>query len=118
MMKNLFNKNILKQQQETTAQINALMAVSAQALACGPDCQKMKKTQELEQIYINAQTNMASAPSQLESARKNYYTITKGESAYNAMLEEDLKKKADIIGKEISKNFLEEVKKTITLIHL
>jgi len=115
MMKNLFNKNILKQQQETTAQINALMAVSAKALACGPDCQKMKKTQELEQIYINAQTNMATAPSQLESARKNYYTITKGEPAYDAMLEEDLKKKADIIGKEISKNFLEEVKKTITL---
>jgi hypothetical protein len=114
-MSDLLSQNILKTQQETTAQINALLANSAQALACGPDCQKIKTTQELEQIYLDSQTNMLTAPIQLEEARKNYYTFSKGESAYNTMLEDDLKKKADIIGQEITKNFLEEVKKAITL---
>ena len=114
-MNNLFNKNILKKQQETTAQINALLAKSAEALACGPDCQKIKTKQELEEKYLNSQTNMITAPIQLEEARKKYYTFSKGEAAYNTMLEEDLTKKADMIGKEITKNFLEEVKKAITL---
>jgi hypothetical protein len=114
-MNSSFNENILKQQQETTAQINALLAKSAEALACGPDCQKIKTKQELEQKYLNSQTNMITAPIQMEEARKNYYVFSKGEAAYNTILEDDLKKKADIIGKEITANFLEEVKKAITL---
>jgi hypothetical protein len=107
--------NILKQQRETSAQINTLLAKSTQALMCGPDCQKLRTTQKLEQTYLDSQTNMLTAPIQLEEAKKNYYTFSKGESAYNTMLEDELKKKADIIGEEIKKNFLEEVKKATTL---
>ena len=114
-MNDLLNKNILKKQQETTAQINALLAKSAEALSCGPVCQKIKKTQELEQKYLDSQTNMQTAPIQLEEARKNYYVYSKGDSAYNTMLEDDLKKKADAIGNEIHSRFYEEVKKAKTL---
>ena len=114
-MSSLLNENILKKQQETTAQINALLAKSTEALTCGPDCQKMKTTQELEQKYLDSQTNMQTAPIQLEDARKNYYVYTKGDSAYNQMLEDDLTKKADRIGDVISSRFNEEVKKATIL---
>ena len=108
-------QNILQKQQETTAQINALLAKSADALTCGPDCQKMKTTQELEQQYLDAQTNMQTAPIQLEESRKNYYVYTKGDSVYNTMLEDDLTKKANAIGDEISRRFYDEVKNAQTV---
>ena len=114
-MSDLLNKNILQKQQETTAQINALLAKSAEALSCGPDCQKLKTTQELEQKYLDSQTNMQTAPIQLEEARKNYYVYSKGDSAYNTMLEDDLTKKADAIGDEITSRFYLEVKKANVL---
>ena len=114
-MSSILNENILKKQQETTAQINALLAKSTAALTCGPDCQKMKMTGELEQKYLDSQTNMQTAPIQLEEARKNYYVYTKGDSAYNQMLEDDLTKKADRIGNIISSRFYEEVKKAKVL---
>ena len=103
--------NLLKQQQETTNQINALLEKSAQAIMCGPTCQKMKKTQELEQAYLNAQTNMQTAPIQVEQTRKTYYEFTEGSGAYNTMLEQDLQKKADEIGKVITNSFKEEVQR-------
>jgi hypothetical protein len=114
-MANLFNENIVKQQQETTAQINALLAKSMSSLTCGPDCQKIKTAQELEEKYLKSQTNMLTAPIELEESKKNYYIFSKGESAYNIMLEKDLTKKADMICTEIKNQFLEEVNKATTL---
>ena len=115
MNNTLLNETVIKKQQETTAKLNALLAQSTDALTCGPDCQKFRTSEELEQNYLNSQTNMLTAPIELEDARKKYYTFTKGESAYNTMLEDDLKKKADIIGKEITAKFVEEVKKATVL---
>lgn len=115
MNNTLLNETVLKKQQETTAKLNALLAQSADALTCGPTCQKIRTSEELEQNYLNSQTNMLTAPIELENARKQYYTFTKGDGAYNTMLEDDLKKKADMIGKEISAKFLEEVKKANVL---
>ena len=39
---------LLQQQQKTTDQLNSLLEKSAEAIMCGPTCQKMKKTQEAE----------------------------------------------------------------------
>jgi hypothetical protein len=108
-------EKILKQQQKTTAQLNALLEKSAEAIMCGPTCQKMKQTQELEQKYLNAQTNMQTAPIKLEDARKAYYTFKSGVGAYNTMLETDLKKKADEIAKQLSEKFTEHVDLANTL---
>ena len=102
---------LLQQQQKTTNQLNSLLEKSAEAIMCGPTCQKMKTTQELEQKYLNAQTNMQTAPIQLEQSRKSYYEFKEGSGAYNTMLEEDLQKKADEIGKLITEKFNEEVQR-------
>lgn len=96
-MNNSVQQNILKKQQETTAKINSLLETSSQLLACGPTCQKQKVSDELKQKYMNAQTNILTAPEQLNNAKRNYYVYTEGESSYNNMLQQDLTKTASTI---------------------
>lgn len=109
------NAQILQKQQETTNQLNALIEQSAEAISCGPDCQKLKSDQDLEQKYLDAQTNMQTAPIQLQEARKNFYVFTEGEGAYNSLIEEELKLKATKIGELIKEKFLEEITSATTL---
>ena len=114
-LSSLQTQKILKKQQETTNQLNALIEQSAQALMCGPDCQKIQNTQELQQKYLDAQTNMQTAPIHLEEAKKNYYVFAEGQSAYNNLLEKELKTKAKKISQVISEKFLEETQRAKTL---
>ena len=109
MEKSFSNAQILKKQQETTNQLNALIEQSSQAIMCGPECQQKKNTQDLQQKYIDAQTNMKTAPIQLEEAKKNYYLFSEGQNAYNNLLEKELKIKAEKISKLILEKFLEEI---------
>jgi hypothetical protein len=86
MSLNQFQLNSLAtQQQQTTDQINALISQSTDALTCGPNCQKTRKSESLKQDYLNAQENVETAPYQLETAEKNYYTYTEGTAGYNAI---------------------------------
>lgn len=110
MEKSLSNAQILKKQQETTNQLNALIEQSSQAIMCGPECQKQKNTEDLKQKYLDAQTNMLTAPIQLEEAKKNYYLFSGGQNAYNNVQENELKSKAEKISKLIAEKFLEEIK--------
>lgn len=109
------NAQILQKQQETTNQLNALIEQSAEAISCGPDCQKLKSDQDLEQKYLDAQTNMQTAPIQLQEARKNFYVFTEGEGAYNSLMESELKLKATKISELIKAKFLEEITSATTL---
>jgi hypothetical protein len=100
---------LLKKQQKSTEKLNSLLEQSLTALSCGPTCQKQKTSEELKQKYLNAQTNLQTAPIQLETTKKNYYVFTEGEPRYNDMLEEELKHKAAIMGKMLAANFHEEI---------
>jgi len=115
MTSGISNSQILQKQQETTNQLNALIEKSAQAISCGPDCQKIKSTQDLEQKYLDAQTNMKTAPIQLQEAKKNYYVFSEGQGAYNTLMETELTNKADKIGELIKEKFLEEIQRATTL---
>lgn len=64
---------------------------------------------QLEQNYLDAQTNVISAPQQLVSAEKNYITYTTGESGYNEFLDKQLEEKADTIAKSYQANFDSDV---------
>ena len=46
---------------------------------------------------------------QLENSKKNYYVFAEGRPFYDEMLEKELKKKADIMGKMIADNFRDEI---------
>ena len=97
------------------AKINLLLEQSYEALLCGPSCQKEKTKKELEQKYLQAQTNLQSAPYALETAKKNYYLFAEGEGAYNSKLESELKLKAEKVANIISEKFVEEFETAKTL---
>ena len=105
----LNQKNLLKKQQISQEKINQLLELSSQELICGPDCQKKKVSTELKQKYLDAQTNLQTAPINLENTKKNFYVYTEGISFYDNMLEKELKQKADTISTLVTENFNSEV---------
>lgn len=76
---------------------NDLMNHANQLLTCGPSCMEEQKSKQLEQNYLDAETNMENAPQQLFIAKKDYITHTQGDSGYNQYIDGQLQKKADEI---------------------
>lgn len=109
------NQALLDQQRQTTDKINALLDQANQLLSCGPTCQKLKKAEELKQKYLDAQTNMETAPQQYETSRRQYYTFIEGETGYTNMLEEELKNQADQLGNSLTNTFNEGVQHAKTM---
>lgn len=107
--------SLLKNQKISQDKINELLNQSSEALLCGPTCQKIKVTDELRQKYIDAQTNVMTAPIELERTKKNYYVFTEGKSAYDNMLEEELIKKSETISQLLGDNFNNEVSSAKTM---
>ena len=108
-------QELLSNQQSSQDKITALLEQSAQSLICGPDCQKQKITEELKQKYLNSQTNLQTAPINLETTKKNYYIFSEGRPFYENMLEEELKQKADKISELITESFNDEVSDALTM---
>jgi len=109
--------NMLKKQQETTNQINQLLQQTSQSLLCGPgtECEKTRNSEDLQQKYLDSQTNLQTAPYQEKQAEKNYYTYTQGDSAYNDMIRARLVKEAENKTNDILINFNQNVKKATQL---
>lgn len=107
--------NLLKEQQISQQTINELLDQASQATICGPTCQKLKVSQELKQKYLDAETNMQTAPIQLEQSRKNYYVFTEGQPEYDNMNQLELETKAITIAESIKKNFKDEVTNANTM---
>ena len=103
------SEKLLKKQQASTEKLTALLEQSLNTLSCGPACQKIKISEELNQKYLKAQTNMQTAPVQLETTKKNYYVFTEGQPYYDDMLEKELREKAKILTKLLADNFKEEI---------
>lgn len=89
--------DITEQLNKTLAQINTYVENSAEELKCGPDCQALEATQTLKQKYEDAKTNVASAPGELQTAEKNYYTYIMGTSGYNDYITSKLTDQANNI---------------------
>lgn len=109
------NKSLLQKQQITQQTINELLEKSSQALTCGPTCQRLKVSQELKQKYLDAQTNMQTAPIKLEETEKNYYVFTQGEPYYDNMKEEELKQTANSIATSLTEHFNTEISNANTM---
>lgn len=105
----LNQKKLLQKQQISQDKINQLLELSSQELICGPDCQQKKISTELKQKYLDAQTNLQTAPINLENTKKNFYVYSEGLPFYDNMREEELQQKADTISTLISENFNSEV---------
>jgi len=80
-------------------------------LACDSNCQEEKKKNELKQKYLEAKTNLLTAPNQVETSYKNYLTYSKGDSAYNEYRENELQQKAETVILTFKSNFKDEIEK-------
>jgi hypothetical protein len=108
--------SLLKNQQLNQETINNLIEKASEMTSiCGPSCQKTKVSQELEQKYLDAQTNMQTAPENLERARKNYYIFSKGRTEYDNINEKELQIKATQISETIEQNFNDGVTNANTI---
>jgi len=109
MTQNDKKQTLLQSQQLSQDKINELLEQSSEAIMCGPTCQKIKVTEDLKQKYLDAETNVQTAPIKLEQSKKNYYIFTEGRPYYDNMREEELKKKAEKISEIIEENFNNEI---------
>jgi len=115
MNQNGDKQTLLQRQQISQDKINELLEKSSQSIMCGPTCQKLKVSEELKQRYLDAETNIQTAPIKLEQSKKNYYIYTEGRPYYDNMKEEELKKKADTISQTLAENFNNEVSSAYTM---
>ena len=92
---------------KTINQLNDLIAQSSESILCPPgsDCDKKKSTQDLYKKYLDAQSNVRTAPNQLQLAEKNYYTYSLGEPGYNKYEDTELGNQADKIINEKKTEF-------------
>jgi len=90
---------------------NELISKSSDAIMCDSECKKQSQVDKLKQNYLKSQANLSSASNQVEVAQKNYVTFTKGESAYNDLLDNQLQEKVEIIADKFTENFEADVEK-------
>ena len=83
---------------------------------CDTDCMNQATLTELKQNYETAQTTLANAPSQLETAKKNYYTFVDGTSGYNKTQQSELTVKAETIATTLQNNFNKSYNDIVTLL--
>lgn len=87
---------------------NDLINQASDSIMCNSECRKERESKKLEQAYLNAQTNLASASSRVEVAQKEYVTFTNGDSAYNDLLDDKLHERAQVIVDKFTENFDED----------
>ena len=80
-------------------------------LSCDSNCQEKKKKNELKNKYLEAKTNLLTAPVQVETSYKNYLTYTKGDTAYNEYHENELQQKAETVITTFKTNFSDGIEK-------
>ncbi len=111
-MYNISNMGLMKRRKNNDEnKFNDLIDNTNQALACDANCQERKKKEDLKTKYLEAKTNLLTAPTQVDTSYKNYLTYTKGDSAYSEYKENELKKKAELIVKTFKSNFNESIEK-------
>jgi hypothetical protein len=104
--KNTIN-NVQSSQQNS---INSFIDKATSALSCDSDCQNQNTIDQLKQTYLDAKTNLVTAPSQVESSFKNYLVYLEGEPAYLEYRENELEAKAE----QITSSIQEDVNKIIS----
>jgi hypothetical protein len=109
------NDSLLGRQRITEQKINELLEKSSQSILCGPTCQKTKVTEELKQKYLDAETNIQTAPIKLEQSKKNYYIYSEGRPYYENMMDEELNEKAKKISELLVENFNDAVTNANTI---
>jgi hypothetical protein len=97
----------------TMGKFNSFLDKASDAILCDSECQKSKTSDELKQKYLNAQTNLITAPNQLSLAAKNYITYSQGEAGYNDYNDAKLEQVAIQVASTFQQTFDDEITKVL-----
>lgn len=90
---------------------NEFLDNANKVLSCDSNCQEQKKKNELKKKYLEAKTNLLTAPIQVETSYKNYLTYANGDTAYNEYQENQLQEKAEMIITTFKSSFNDGIEK-------
>jgi len=93
---------------------NSMIDQATQAITCDSNCQKERTIDELKQKYLRAQTNLATAPNQVATAKKNYVIYSQGQTSYDDQVDRQLTKKAKELASFYGENFNKESQNVYT----
>ena len=99
--KNNLNKNNLDK-------FNSMIDQATAAISCDSECQRQQKDEELKQAYLNAQTNLATAPNNVYVSRQNYVVFDQGQPAYDELIDSELLQQAQKLTSYYQNNFTDE----------
>ncbi len=97
--------------------INDLLNKANDMLSCDATCQREKTLADLKQKYLNAQTNVESAPTQFSQAKKNYYQVLYGND-YSLVMEKELTSQANSIADVLQQAFEVQTNNLLTFINV
>ena len=96
------------QQNYNLDKFNSMIDQATQAISCGPDCQNQQTSEQLKQTYLNAQTNLATAPNNVYVSRKNYIVYDEGQPAYDELINTELSQQAQSVSSYYQTSFNSE----------
>ena len=97
------------QQNYNLDKFNSMIDQATEAISCGPDCQNQQTSEQLKQTYLNAQTNLATAPNNVFVSRKNYIVYDEGQPAYDELINTELSEQAQTLSSYYQTNFTDEI---------
>jgi hypothetical protein len=98
----------VRQQVQLQQSLQKIIDTAQTAIECGPDCEKQKEEDRLKQLYLDAQTNILTAPNSLTDAEKNYFVYSKGEQGYRDILYKRYKAEAEQLVILLKTNYTEQ----------
>ena len=112
--KNKKNKKGKNKKNNNLDKFNSMIDEASDAITCDSNCQKQRTIDDLKQKYLNAQTNLATAPNQLTTAKKNYVIYSQGQTSYDDQVYKQLTKKAKELASFYAENFNKETQDALT----
>jgi hypothetical protein len=97
--------------------INDLLNKANEMLSCDSACQREKTLSDLKQKYLDAQTNVESAPTQFSQAKQNYYQVLYGND-YSIVMEKELTEQANSIANVLQEAFNTQTNNLLTFINV
>ena len=84
---------------------NSMIDKATAAVSCDSECQRQQKDDELKQAYLDAQTNLATAPNNVYVSRQNYVVFDQGQPAYDELIDSELLEQAQKLSTYFQTNF-------------
>lgn len=98
----LLLNNQMTKQGSTTERLNALIQQTNEQLQCGPECQRKKAGNKLQQDYLAARNRIKEGPEELNEAERKYFTFVHGEPWYDNFLKKKYEVSADSLADKLT----------------